>query len=171
MPDSSPDAALRRRVARLRACQALFQLEARATAGKVFEDVSYIVSEFCTHRFSEPCPGFGQVRGDIKFFMDLLSGIADTHQEMDRKISSCFSAQENLRHMEPMLRCVLRLGVFELVHRSEIPARVIVNEYLLLGDAFLGPPQVSAVNAVLDRLAKEQRGPEVFRQKLPAETS
>ena len=49
--------------------------------------------------------------------------------------------------------------------------RVIVNEYLLLGDVFPGLPQVWVVNAVPDRLAKEQRGPEASHQKLPAGTS
>ena len=49
--------------------------------------------------------------------------------------------------------------------------RVIVNEYLLWGDTFAGLPQVWVINAVPDRLAREQRGPEASHQKLPAETS
>ena len=49
--------------------------------------------------------------------------------------------------------------------------RVIVNEYLLWGDTFADLPQVWVINAVPDRLARKQRGPEASHQKLPAETS
>ena len=56
-----------------------------------------------------------------------------------------------------LLRAFLRAGAFELAARRNVPAGVVINEYVALAHAFLSPDEAGFVNAVLDRLARELR--------------
>jgi N utilization substance protein B len=55
------------------------------------------------------------------------------------------------------LRAVLRAGAYELAHRSDIPARVVVTEYVDVAGAFVDKEETGMVNAVLDQLARQMR--------------
>ncbi len=53
---------------------------------------------------------------------------------------------------------MLRAGAWELEKRADIPARVIVSEYVDIANAFVDKTETGMVNAVLDQLARELRG-------------
>ena len=55
------------------------------------------------------------------------------------------------------MRAVLRAGDYELTRRSDVPARVVIKEYVDVAAAFLAGDEVGMVNAVLDKLAREAR--------------
>jgi N utilization substance protein B len=55
---------------------------------------------------------------------------------------------------------VLRAGTYELDRRPDIPARVIVSEYVGIANAFVDREETGMVNAVLDALARRFRGGE-----------
>ena len=59
------------------------------------------------------------------------------------------------------MRAVLRAGEYELKRRRDVPARVVIKEYVDVAAAFLASDEVGMVNAVLDRLARAAR-PEEF---------
>jgi N utilization substance protein B len=61
------------------------------------------------------------------------------------------------------LRAVLRAGAFELSSRSDVPARVVVAEYVDVANAFLDKNETGMVNAVLDQLARQLRAAEFGR--------
>jgi N utilization substance protein B len=56
-----------------------------------------------------------------------------------------------------LVRAVLRAGCFELQNRKDIPARVIVSEYVDVANAFVDRDETGMVNAVLDMLARSAR--------------
>jgi len=61
------------------------------------------------------------------------------------------------------LRAVLRAGAYELGHRSDVPARVVVSEYVDVANAFVGMDETGMVNAVLDQIARQFRAGEFAR--------
>jgi N utilization substance protein B len=61
------------------------------------------------------------------------------------------------------MRAVLRAGAFELSSRTDVPARVVVSEYVDVAHAFLDKDETGMVNAVLDQLARELRAGEFGR--------
>ena len=67
------------------------------------------------------------------------------------------------RRVEAVLRAVLRAGAYELMHRPEVPARVVVNEYVNVAGAFLDREETGMVNAVLDELARRLRAGEFLK--------
>ncbi len=56
-----------------------------------------------------------------------------------------------------MLRAILRAGAYELMARSDVPARVAISEYLDVAHAFFAGKEPGLVNGVIDRLANELR--------------
>jgi N utilization substance protein B len=58
---------------------------------------------------------------------------------------------------------VLRAGTFELSSRGDVPARVVVTEYVDVANAFLDKDETGMVNAVLDQLARQLRAAEFGR--------
>ena len=61
------------------------------------------------------------------------------------------------------MRAVLRAGAFELDRKRDIPARVIVAEYVAIADAFVDREETGMVNAVLDQIARQLRTEEFER--------
>ena len=55
---------------------------------------------------------------------------------------------------------MLRAGAYELEKRTDIPARVIVSEYVDVAHAFVDKTETGMINAVLDRLARDARAGE-----------
>ena len=65
-----------------------------------------------------------------------------------------------LKRIEAILRAVLRAGAYELGHRNDVPARVVVSEYVDVANAFVDKDETGMVNAVLDQIARRFRGGE-----------
>ena len=62
--------------------------------------------------------------------------------------------------MDSILRAILRCGVFELVARRDVPAKVIIDEYVAVSGAFFGGDEPGFVNGALDTIAKRKRAAE-----------
>jgi N utilization substance protein B len=57
----------------------------------------------------------------------------------------------------------MRAGAYELEHRKDVPARVVVTEYVDVANAFVDREETGMVNAVLDQLARRFRADEFSR--------
>ena len=74
-----------------------------------------------------------------------------------REIEAMLATGWSLVRAGYLLRAFLRAGAFELAARRNVPAGVVINEYVALAHAFLSSDEAGFVNAVLDRLAGELR--------------
>jgi len=145
--------ALARRGARLAAIQALYQME------QTGENAETVIDEFVAHRLgreAEISPG----EPDAGFFADLLRGVPKHQVEIDRSVARSLSADWKLERIDSILRAILRAATYELIGRKDVPARVVIDEYVGISHAFFGGEEPSFVNAVLDRLAHGKRAAE-----------
>ena len=62
-----------------------------------------------------------------------------------------------LKRLPIVMRCILRLGTFELISKLEVPAGVVVKEYVDLAHSFFSGKEPGMVNGVLDGLAHQLR--------------
>lgn len=138
-----------RHAARLAAVQALYQMEMNGSGA---EEVG---QEFVEHRFAEL-----PVVPDQEFFSAILNGVPPHQVEIDRAIAGALSQNWKLERVDSILRAILRCGVFELVARRDVPARVVIDEYVAVADAFFGGDEPGFVNAALDAIARRKRAPE-----------
>lgn len=71
-----------------------------------------------------------------------------------------------LERLAVMDRAVLRLGCYELLYCSDVPASVVINEYIELAKQFGSDGRTAKlVNGVLDKIAREHRPDEVKPKK------
>lgn len=87
---------------------------------------------------------------------DLLSGILTHRDEIDQRISSRLE-NYSFDRVGMVDRNILRVAVYELLHRREVPVRVVINEAVEIARE-LGDTQTRIfVNGILDRIAREVR--------------
>ena len=87
----------------------------------------------------------------------------DEQRVLDPMIDAALAQGWPLKRIETVLRAILRAGAYELNKRNEIPARVIVSEYVDVAHAFVGKDETGMINAVLDQIARRLRAPEFDR--------
>ena len=63
--------------------------------------------------------------------------------------------------LNPIELIILRMGVYELADRPDIPYRVIINECLELAKKFGAEEGYKYVNGVLDKVARKLRHTEI----------
>ena len=81
-------------------------------------------------------------------------------RRLDPMIDAALARGWPLKRIETVLRAILRAGAYELAHRSDVPARVVVSEYVDVAGAFVDEDETGMVNAVLDQLARQLRAAE-----------
>jgi len=87
------------------------------------------------------------------FARDLAAGTAAAVETIDPILSNA-AEHWRLERMAVVDRLVLRLAVFELLHRPETPARVVINEALELARTFSGDDAVRFINGLLDAIRR-----------------
>ncbi len=99
---------------------------------------------------------FAQNKSDRPFMEKLLSGILGKQSELDLVISKA-APEWPIERISPVDRNILRLGLFELLfsERSEVPAKVAINEAIELAKQFGGDNSSRFVNGVLGAVYKE----------------
>jgi N utilization substance protein B len=138
-----------RHAARLGAVQALYQME---ISGGGAEEVA---QEFADYRFQDlPVPP------DADFFAAVVNGVPQHQVEIDRAIAGSLSQTWKLERVDSILRAILRCGVYELVARKDVPARVVIDEYVAVAGAFFGADEPGFINGALDSIARRKRAPE-----------
>ena len=151
-----------RRASRLAAVQAIYQMELTGV------DCEAVTREFIEHRFEHEPEMREAGPGDEEFFGSIVRGVPQHQIEIDRSISKCLASDWRLDRVDSILRAILRAGAFELIARSDVPARVVIDEYLEISHAFFDGDEPGFVNAVLDKLAHRKRAQE-FGETPPAD--
>jgi len=147
----------RRGAARLAAVQALYQMD---IAGAGIND---IFAEFESHWLGNEVEGDTYLPAEAAFFRDIVSGVVRDQKKLDPLIDEALSQGWPLKRIEAILRAVLRAGAYELEHRKDVPARVVVSEYVDVANAFVDREETGMVNAVLDQIGRQFRGDEFGR--------
>jgi transcription antitermination protein NusB len=147
----------RRGAARLAAVQALYQMDLAGTG------LNEIFAEFECHWLGGEVEGDKYLPAEAAFFRDVVSGVVREQRALDPLIDAALASGWPLKRIETVLRAMLRAGAYELCHRSDVPARVVVSEYADIASAFVDAEETGMVNAVLDQLARKLRAGEFDR--------
>ena len=98
-------------------------------------------------------------RCDEEYFGTLWQGVTRDSQTLLTELAP--HLDRNADALSPVEQAVLLLATWELVHRPEIPHRVIINEAIDLTKTYGGTDGHKFVNGVLDKLAAKVRGADI----------
>jgi N utilization substance protein B len=143
-----------RSVARLAAVQALYQIELSDGA------LDSVIEEFLDHRIGAEIEGAQYAEADRQHFKWLVRNVSERIIELDECVGGALGAGWTVSRLGALMRALLRAAAAELLARPDIPARVVMNEYIELAGAFFSGREPAFVNAALDTLAHRLRAGE-----------
>ena len=130
-----------RRRARRCAVQALYQWQVSGN------DLNDIETQFRTVPDNQ--------KADFDYFHELLHKIPAHADELDAVLTPCLDRP--IPELDPVERAILRLCAYELMHRLDVPYRVVINEGVDLAKLYGADQSHKYINGVLDKLARELR--------------
>ena len=87
----------------------------------------------------------------------MLKGVVRRQREIDPMIDRQLAEGWRLARIDSILRAILRAAAFELMELADVPARVVISEYIEVAHAFFEGDEPRVVNGVLDSLARKLR--------------
>lgn len=129
-----------RQKARRMLLQALYQWEI------AHAPVNEILAEFLVYY---------QGKIDRDFFKEVFPQVVAHVSELDEMMQPLLDRE--IKSLDPIELSLLRLGLYELAHRIDIPYKVVINEAVELAKVFGATDGHKYINGVLDRAAKELR--------------
>lgn len=130
-----------RHLGRIVALQTLYEYEFRTQS----EDPSVDVDEILARNLSR----YEAAIEDTAFVKDLVTGVIKAQEDLDGKIQP-IAPEWPIEQIARVDRSVLRLGLYELLHRSDkVPPKVAINEAVELAKAFGSDNSSKFINGVL----------------------
>ena len=141
---------------RLAAVQALYQIEFNGSSAET------VIQEFYNHwigKDDDEVDWGGQASETL--LSELVAGTIKCQAEIDNYLDSVLDKTWPLNRIANVMRCILRIASFELISRHQVPAKVVVSEYVNLAHSFFSGGETGMVNGVLDKLAHLLRSDEL----------
>ena len=130
--------------ARRRALQAIYAWQ---VAGG---DARQVIAQFAHEQAREIA--------DLEYFEDLVRGVIGRVAGLDDALAPYLDRE--IAQVDPIERAALRIAAYELLHRPDVPYRVVINEAIDSTKRFGSEHGHTYVNGVLDRAAAAWRAPE-----------
>jgi N utilization substance protein B len=133
-----------RQKARRMVLQALYQWE---IAGSPVSDIQ---AEFRSYYL-------GKI--DWAYFNEVFPAIPPHIKELDDAMLQWLD--RDIKDLDPIELCLLRFGMYELMHRIDVPYKVVINEHVELARVFGATDGYKYINGILDKAARQIRTLEI----------
>lgn len=98
-------------------------------------------------------------KDDQAYIEDILAGIAAHQDEIDESIRE-FSVDWPLERMARVDLTILRLAVYEILYRDDVPGSVAINEAVELAGKYSDPAGGRFINGVLGSILRKKEAEE-----------
>lgn len=137
---------MNRHLSRMVAMQAIYEWNFRQDTD-LDELIKRSISEFSN-----------DVDGD--YIKDVISGVIDNSKKLDKEIEEC-APEWPIEQISCIDKSILEIAIFELVHSTEVPPKVAINEAVELAKQFGSTNSSKFINGVLgsvyDRNIKDKK--------------
>jgi N utilization substance protein B len=144
---------MKRRVAREIALQSLYQIEMNHVSP--MDAVTSVIEEAENDNESELEVAAEKLSPD--YIVELVEGTFTHKKEIDIMLEEYLKGWQ-MDRLSRIDREVLRLAVYEMVYRDDVPPKVVVNEAIELSKHFGTEESGKFVNGVLGKMIKELEG-------------
>ncbi len=140
-----------RRMCREAAMQALYLCDAQGSFSHETADLfsSHFVriglnddGENTTPRESDP------------FYREIVDGVLSNREAIDSVIGLA-SRNWSIARMALVERNILRVAVYEILYRADVPTKVAINEAIEIAKEFASPEGPTFINGVLDKVVSQ----------------
>ena len=142
---ASPSFVKQRSLARRRAMQAIYQWQ---MTGNNLQDIE---NQFMTEQ--------DMSKVDKEYFQELMHKVPQSIDELDAIAEE--HMENTVEETDPIERAIIRLSLYELKARIDVPYKVVINEAIVLAKAFGGDNSHTFVNGIVDKAAHQLRKAEI----------
>ncbi|CAN5630746.1 transcription antitermination factor NusB [soil metagenome] len=135
-----------RHLGRIIALQTLYEQEFRLAC----EDKTFHLKEVLSRNIHR----YQKVVDDQSFITRLTQEVTNKQEELDA-ILQPIAPEWPIDQIARMDRLVLRIGAYELLHETEVPHKVVINEAVELAKSFGGENSSKFINGVLGTLLRQ----------------
>ena len=135
-----------RRQAREWVVQFLFQTEFNP------EELDQALNDFWNDEEKKP------LDRDRNYVNEVIHGVIEQQTKIDRTLKR-YIDNWDVDRLGVLDRIVLRVAVYEMLFRDDVPPVVSINEAIEIAKAYSGQKSARFVNGVLDRIQKELKRP------------
>jgi len=144
-----------RRNARQFALQAIYSWQISKDNVAVIEEQFLTGDKYDEEEHRDNEPALVAPETDVTYFRDLLSGVVQHHTKLDSKLRPYLSRP--MQDLDMMELALLRLAMYEMTQREDVPYKVVINEAIELAKIFAAEESHKFVNGVLDKAAPHVR--------------
>ena len=94
---------------------------------------------------------------DKNWFLILVNAVFSNKDIIDASLSSFLESNWSIERMDPTITNILRCAYIEFKNYSNVPSKVVINEYTNIASSFFNEPEVNFVNGVLDKVSHKYR--------------
>lgn len=138
-----------RHLGRIIALQTLFEQDFRRVAGDKTFDLEAVLERNISR--------YEATVDDKDFILQLVRGVDKLAAELDAELQPV-APEWPIDQIARMDRVVLRMGLYELKHGKDVPAKVVINEAVELAKAFGSENSSKFVNGVLGTVLRKLTG-------------
>lgn len=143
----------RRAGARLAAVQALYEMEQGDKSAKV------TIRNFMEDRLGIGPDEAPVEEADPDLFKAVVNGVVEYQEDVDTAIRARLAKGWRLTRLDATTRALLRAAAAEFIVHPHLSDAVILDEYVSLAHDFFDETEAKFVNAVLQNVGKDLRGP------------
>ena len=145
-----------RHLGRIIALQTLYEQDFRREAG----DAEVVVTDILERNVAR----YSEMVDDVAFIEQLVAGVTASAAELDDKLQPV-APEWPLDMIARMDHLILRIGLYELDHEADVPAKVVINEAVELAKAFGGDNSSKFINGVLGTLLRQREAEQAATAK------
>tara|TARA_B100000427_G_C15384167_1_gene540284 strand:- start:19 stop:483 length:465 start_codon:yes stop_codon:yes gene_type:complete len=111
--------------------------------------------EFNTHRFNKTLDqNKFKMKYDKALYKDLISYIENFKSNFDinEYFEKYIKLKRPFKRLDIITKVILIVGTSEILSNQKINKKIIINEYINISKSFLDKPEVSMINAILDKI-------------------
>ena len=135
-----------KRNARLAAVQVIFQYYfSKSDINKIISDFSNLSEDSLKEKYNSY---------DKKLFEKIVLGVCNNQNKIKLLIENNLSENWFYDRVDPTMRSIISLGVYELSFCINTPHNVIIDEYVSIAGLFFNKTNTGFVNGILDNISK-----------------
>jgi N utilization substance protein B len=97
-----------------------------------------------------------EAASDEPYVLEILNGIEKKQSEIDQRITAKAEGWR-LERLVSVDRNILRMAIYEILYRDDVPGEVAINEAVELAKKFSTEHSPTFINGILDRIWKEEK--------------
>ena len=94
---------------------------------------------------------------DKNWFLILVNSVFSNKDIIDASLLSFLESNWSIERMDPTITNILRCAYIEFKNHTNVPSKVVINEYTNIASSFFNKPEVNFVNGVLDKVSHKFR--------------